>query len=108
MFRRLHLFIRPGGLLIFDIRTPDWLKSLDGQIFVDETDDVLCLWRADFDEQEQAIIYGMDLFSRENRLWRRSREEHVEYAHHPEHLTELLKAAGFEDFSWQDQAISAS
>lgn len=108
VFRRLHLFIRPGGLLIFDIRTPDWLKSLDGQIFVDETDDVLCLWRADFDEQEQALVYGMDLFSRENRLWRRSREEHVEYAHHPEHLTELLKAAGFEDLSWQDQAISAS
>lgn len=108
VFRRLHLFIRPGGLLIFDIRTPDWLKSLDGQIFVDETDDVLCLWRADFDEQEQALVYGMDLFSRENRLWRRSREEHVEYAHHPEHLTELLKAAGFESFSWQDQAISAS
>lgn len=108
VFRRLHLFIRPGGLLIFDIRTPDWLRSLDGQIFVDENDDVLCLWRADYDEQEQAIVYGMDLFSRENRLWRRSREEHVEYAHSPERLELLLREAGFVDFSWQDRAISSS
>ena len=108
VFRRLHLFIRPGGLLIFDIRTPEWLKSLDGQIFVDETEELLCLWRADFDEESQAVVYGMDLFSRENRLWRRSREEHVEYAHAPERLVELLSAAGFEDFSWQDRAIGNS
>lgn len=46
VFRRLHLFIRPGGLFIFDIRLPEWLRSLDGQVFVDEREDVLCLWRA--------------------------------------------------------------
>ena len=108
VFRRLHLFIRPGGLLIFDIRTPEWLKSMDGQVFVDESEDLLCLWRADYDSDTKAIVYGMDLFSRENRLWRRSREEHVEYAHEPERLAELLKAAGFEDFSWTDQAIKSS
>lgn len=108
VFRRLRLFIRPGGLLIFDIRTPDWLESLDGQIFVDETDELLCLWRADFDEAEQAVVYGMDLFSRENRLWRRSREEHIEYAHRPDRLEALLKDAGFEDFCWRDRAISSS
>ena len=108
VFRRLHLFIRPGGLLIFDIRTPEWLKSLDGQVFVDETEDLLCLWRADYDEKAKAIVYGMDLFSRENRLWRRSREEHVEYAHEPDRLVTLLDAAGFEDFSWADRAIDNS
>ena len=51
VFRRLHLFIRPGGLLIFDIRTPDFLRSLDGDVFVDEKEDLLCLWRADFEEE---------------------------------------------------------
>ena len=62
VFRRLHLFIRPGGLMIFDIRTPDFLRALDGQVFVDEKEDVLCLWRADFDEDLSALVYGMDLF----------------------------------------------
>ena len=108
VFRRLHLFVRPGGLLIFDIRTPDWLESLDEQIFVDESEDLLCLWRADFDPEEQAVVYGMDLFEREKKLWRRSREEHVEYAHRPETLEQLLRQAGFEEIEWNDHAIGSS
>ena len=95
VFRRLHLFVRPEGLLVFDMRTPDFLRSLDGQIFVDETEDVLCLWRADFDEESAALVYGMDLFTRKGRLWAREGEEHVEYAHEPETLRSLLEAAGF-------------
>lgn len=97
VFRRLHLFVRPGGLLIFDVHTSEWMRALDGQIFVDENDDVLCLWRADFDEEEDAIVYGMDLFTRRGGLWARSEEEHVEYIHSNELLTELLEAAGFTD-----------
>ena len=97
VFRRLRLFVRPGGLLIFDIRTPDFLRSLDGDIFVDEQEDVLCLWRADFEEDLPAIIYGMDIFSRQGRLWQRESEEHVEYAHEPAALQALLEQAGFHD-----------
>ena len=95
VFHRLHLFVRPGGLLIFDIRTPEWLRALDGDIFVDEKDDVLCLWRADFDDELPAIVYGMDIFSRVGRLWERGSEEHIEYAHEPQALKRLLEAAGF-------------
>ena len=97
VFRRLRLFVRPGGLLIFDIRTPEFLRSLDGDIFVDEQEDVLCLWRADFEEDLPAIIYGMDIFSRQGRLWQRESEEHVEYAHEPAALQTLLEQAGFHD-----------
>lgn len=99
VFHRLSLFVRPGGLFVFDLRTPDFLRSLDGQVFVDETDDVLCLWRADFDEALCALVYGMDIFSREKALWRRDSEEHVEYAHDPEALSSLLTGAGFRSVS---------
>lgn len=95
VFKRLSLFVRPGGLLIFDIRPDEWLRALDGEIFVDENEDVLCMWRADFDEEARAIIYGMDLFEREGRLWRRSSEEHVEYAHTEQELRKMLEEAGF-------------
>ena len=96
VFRRLSLFIRPGGLLLFDIRTPAFLRALDGQTFVDEREELLCLWRAELDEESACLIYGMDLFSRRGRLWDRRREEHVEYIHEPESLRALLEAAGFE------------
>ena len=102
LFCRLHLFIRPGGLFLFDLRSPGYLASLDGETFVDEDDDVFCLWRADFDQKIQAMVYGMDLFSREGRLWKRSREEHIEYAHNPEVLSDLLARHGFTDFSVEE------
>lgn len=95
VFRRLRLFIRPGGLFIADIKTPDSLRSLDGSISVDEGPDFLCLWRADYDEAGSKLVYGIDLFTRRGKAWCRSCEEHVEYAHEPEMLLDLLARHGF-------------
>ena len=53
------------------------------------------MWRAEFDEAERICYYGMDLFQREGKLWRRSFEEHREYAYTVSQLTEFLQAAGF-------------
>ena len=91
--RRLHLFIAPGGRLCFDILSPERLRSLDGECFVDEGEDFLCLWRAEL--ERDALRYGVDLFRRQGRLWRREQEEHVEYIHDPEKLRERLAAHGF-------------
>lgn len=99
---RLPCFIRPGGLFLFDLRAPDYLKGLDGNTFVDEDEDLLCLWRADFDADLNALVYGMDIFSREGRLWRRSREEHIEYAHAPERLANLFAVHGFTGFTVEE------
>ena len=95
VLHRLFLFIRPGGLLIFDIRSKEWLQRLDGSTFVDEDEDVLCLWRADYDRDEDLIVYGMDLFSRRGELWERQSEAHVEYAYEEEELLRMLKEVGF-------------
>lgn len=97
LFHRLRLFIRPGGLWIFDLRSPQWLESMDGQIYVDEQEDVLCLWRADLDRENAAVTYGMDIFSRVGALWRRDCEEHVEYVHSFGALRRMLEAEGFTD-----------
>ncbi len=90
---RLRLFISPGGVLCFDFLDPARLAALDGECFVDEQEDTLCLWRASL--EGDALRYGMDLFTRSGRLWRRDQEEHVEYLHTPEALFEVLRTAGF-------------
>lgn len=100
VFHRLHLFVRPGGLVIFDIRTPEFFRSIDGEVFVDETDDMLCLWRADFSEEDSCMIYGMDIFSKKGKLWSRESEEHVEFSHEPESLSKMLENAGFFNVSF--------
>ena len=95
--KRLHLFIRPGGLFIFDIRSVGWLQSMDGETYVDENEDVLCLWRADFDESSMEMTYGIDIFERAGKLWKRESEYHTEYAYHEETLRKMLEDTGFED-----------
>lgn len=99
VFRRLRLFIEPGGILIFDVNTPYKLQSLDGQAFVDETEDVFCVWRAELDEEEEALRYGMDIFSRRGKRWERDFEEHIEYIHTVESLKAMLEAAQFKDIA---------
>ena len=95
VFRRLRLFISPGGRLCFDFLAPEHMRSLDGECFVDEGEDMLCLWRAAL--EGDALRYGMDLFRRQGRLWRREQEEHVECMHEPGALAALLEQTGFGD-----------
>ena len=92
---RVFKALNPGGIFIFDVNTPEKLRSMDGQIFIDEDDDVFCLWRGEFDEQTNICSYGMDLFQRNGDVWQRSFEEHKEYAYSIEMLRAFLKKAGF-------------
>ena len=93
--RRVYKALNPGGIFIFDVNTPEKLRAMDGQVFVDEDDDVFCLWRGEFDEQTNVCSYGMDLFQRRGNVWERSFEEHREYAYTTPQLTQFLKEAGF-------------
>jgi len=93
--RRVYKVLNPGGIFIFDVNTPEKLRAMDDQIFLDEDDDVYCVWRGEFDEQANICSYAMDLFQRQGTTWHRSYEEHREYAYSAEQLTGYLKEAGF-------------
>ena len=93
--KRAFKVLNPGGIFIFDVNTPEKLRAMDGQVFLDEDDDVYCVWRGEFDEQTNICSYGMDLFQRRGNLWERSFEEHREYAYSQEQLINYLKQAGF-------------
>lgn len=95
-FQRVHLFLMPGGLFLFDINTPEKLRSLDGQVFLDETEDTYCVWRAEYSKRRRICSYAMDIFRRtEAGLWERGEEFHEEYAYEPDELEEMLRQAGF-------------
>ena len=93
--QRVYKVLNPGGCFIFDVNTPEKLRAMDGQVFLDEDDDVYCVWRGSFDEKTNICSYGMDLFQRDGDLWQRSFEEHCEYAYSAQQLTEYLLQAGF-------------
>ena len=93
--RRTYRVLNPGGVFIFDVNTPEKLRAMDDQVFLDEDDDVYCIWRGEFDEETNICTYWMDLFQRRGQLWERSFEQHCEYAYSQKQLTAYLKAAGF-------------
>ena len=95
-FQRLHLFIAPGGLLVFDVNTVEKLSALDGQVFLDETEDTYCVWRTEY--CRGLCTYFVDLFRLQpDGAWNRQWEIHRQRAYTVEELTAWLKAAGFGD-----------
>ena len=95
-FERLHLFIAPGGVLIFDINSAAKFRSLDGQVFLDETEDVYCVWRTEYDKRNKICSYWMDIFTRRpDGAWNRAGEEHRQRAYEAEELRTWLLDAGF-------------
>ena len=102
VFRRVHLFLNPGGLFLFDINTPLHFRNVDGKTFSDENEEagVLCVWGVAKTDDPNIYQYRLDLFTeigsgKHKNLWKRESEEQFEYAYEPEQLSETLSRAGF-------------
>ena len=96
-FQRVHLFLMPGGIFVFDIDTPEKLRAMDGQIFLDETEGTFCVWRGEWSQRRRMCTFAMDIFRRDEGHWLRGQELHEEYAYTPEELEEYLRQAGFRE-----------
>ena len=97
VFGKISMFLNPDGIFIFDILSPEALEALDGEMFMDETEDVFCVWRCEYDDEEDACTYGFDFFARSGDVWSRHSEEHVEYAYERQVIEEKLIKNGFCD-----------
>lgn len=94
-FRRVWEALEPGGLFLFDADTPEKLLAMDGQVFLDETEDDYCVWRGEYSARRRVCSFWMDIFRRDGAVWRRGEELHEEYAYTMAELEEFLRAAGF-------------
>ena len=95
-FRRVRRWLKPGGLFLFDVNTPYKLRRMDGQVYMDETEDSFCVWRTFFSQKKQICTYQVDLFRlRPDGAWDRRFEEHRERAWEEETLRAYLREAGF-------------
>ena len=95
-FGRVYRALAPGGLFLFDVKTPAALEGADGQTCLDEDDDLFCVWRGEYYPRRRVCGYGLDLFVREaDGSWSRGGEYHEEYAYTMEELEGFLREAGF-------------
>ena len=95
-FARLYDTIAPGGSLVFDVHALGKLEAMDGQVWLDEREDVYCVWRTEYSRRSRLLDYYVDIFSaRADGAWERSFEEHRQRWYSVSELTEWLAAAGF-------------
>ena len=67
-------------------------------MFLDEREDVYCVWRTEYAGRSRICSYYMDLFTaRPDGTWERSFECHRQRAYTVEELTAWLREAGFVD-----------
>ena len=94
--RRVCRWLKPGGVFCFDVNSPYKLRRMDGQVYLDETEDSYCVWRTFYAPGRKICTYQVDLFQRNgDGTWDRAFEEHRERAWEREELEADLAEAGF-------------
>ncbi len=97
-FRRLRLFVEPGGLFIFDVNTPYKHREVLGDnAFVFEEEDFLCVWRNRYMAKTKETEMLLDFFvEREDGTYDRVYDTVREKAYSRRTLEQLLQKTGWE------------
>lgn len=108
-FQRVYRSLAPGGLFLFDVKTPLALERAGGQTYLDEDDGLFCVWRGEYSPKRRICAYGLDLFVQEaDGSWSRGGEYHEEYAYTMPELESFLREAGFQKVKlYGDKTMSA-
>lgn len=103
IFKRLFLFIEPGGLFLFDVNTIYKHRQILGNnSFVFENPDFLCTWRNSLSQRTNEIDMQLDFFIKEGEYYRRFQDSVKERAYAEQTLRKLLLNAGFETLAVYD------
>lgn len=96
-FRRVSLFMEPGGLFIFDVNTPYKHKHILGnETIAMETDRVFCVWQNELQPDDVTVQIQLDFFARQGKLYSRSSERFRERAYTEGEIKAWLEEAGME------------
>lgn len=96
-------FLNPGGIVIFDISSEYKLKNVIGDnTFIHNDDRIFYAWENVFHKRLKLSDMYLNFFVKENGLYRRFSERHIQRAYSTEQLTKILNAAGFSKVTLYD------
>ena len=95
-FSSVALFLRPGGLFVFDVNTPyKHREVLSGNTFVYEDEEAFLVWQNTECDDEGRVDIMIDVFTQApDGRYHRDSEDFTERAYEPERLRALLEQAG--------------
>jgi SAM-dependent methyltransferase len=85
------------GALLFDISSAAKLKSMDGQVYFDDTEDASYIWQNTYDKNRNILLMDITLFVRRGRLFERFTERHTQFAHDAGVLRRDLLSIGYKE-----------
>ncbi|MBE5786540.1 MAG: class I SAM-dependent methyltransferase [Clostridiales bacterium] len=94
--------LRPGGILIFDVSTPEKLQNTLGNntLFSDD-EEIAFIWRNAYQERTGCVQMNLSIFERQaDGRYQRFEESQMQRAHSREELTLWLQQAGFEGITF--------
>lgn len=96
VFRRVALFLEPGGLFVFDVNTPWKHRAVLGDnTFVYDLDGLYCVWQNAYDAQDDTVEILLDFFEqREDGSYARFGEQFTERAYSHAAICSFLEEAG--------------
>ncbi|WP_261305666.1 class I SAM-dependent DNA methyltransferase [Paenibacillus andongensis] len=110
-FRQTFEGLKPGGLFLFDVHTPEQLFAYaDSQPFFLNEDDVAYIWTSELNEERVQIEHELTIFVKDSGLntFRRIDETHQQRAYSLQWLKDTLLTVGFtevhmaSDFTWDE------
>jgi len=103
VFKRLFLFIKPGGLFIFDVNTIYKHHSVLGNnSFVFEEKDFICIWRNKLIKHTSEVDMLLDFFVNTGDNYIRFTDSLRERAYSLRTISRLLTNSGFETLAIYD------
>ncbi len=93
LFGRIYEALRPGGLLIFDVATPE--RHRDKQQSHRAGDDWAVMVDYEHDKKHQRLTRRITAFRKVGKFYRRSDEVHIQQLYDPPAISKELRRVGF-------------
>lgn len=104
VFRKVNLFLYPGGLFIFDFNTAYKYRDVIGDTTIAENrEDVSFIWENQYDEESCINRYDLTLFLKgEDGRFDKKEETHFQRGYTLTEIQGMLEAAGLKAVSFDD------
>lgn len=96
VFRLVNNYLDPNGLFVFDFHPMEYYeRQLAQNTIAEDREDMSFIWNNQYDSETRLNEYDLSLFvKREDGLYEKYEETHVQYGYSVSEMIELVKAAG--------------
>lgn len=95
-FDNVYSRLKPEGVFIFDVNSKYKLKNIIGNnTFVVDQEDVFYVWENEYDDAHDTCEFYITFFVKEQDLYKRFEEVHVEKAYTSSDIENALRKSGF-------------